>query len=332
MKPIILLAASLAVASVAGAQVTIIRGGEQSQPAGEKSAVTIQTGDRTITPATVDSKEAKTATGKQKETVTKLRDADGKYFEWQRASEVVRETAPGQTERTREVIETDRQGGTRAKSVVKETTSKTGAGEEASVAEYRRDASGQLVLSRDVSSTTTKSSDGSSTQSQVASDYDINGKRIVSRQTDSVTTTSLDGRTQTSSTTKSINHLNGNIGSTERAVATARTDGNTTRTETVTQKPDGSSWINDSRTVTVETKAGDGTVQREIITEGRSQFSKQGGSRMETGGLVPQTKIVEHEVRQPNGNLVIQRDQYRRDVNGDWKPTSFSTDAANIGN
>jgi|GEM_PF-1690562 len=331
MKTSLIIATILATGHLATAQVTIIRGGEQSAPTGEKSTVTIQTGDRTITPATVDTKETKTATGKQTETVTRLRDADGKYFEWQRAANVTREVAPGQTERTSEITERDRQGGTRTRSLVKETTTKTDAGERTATAEYRRDVSGNLVMAHDISATTAKRADGSSSQTSTENDYDINGRPVVTRQTESATQLNKDGTTTTTSTTKSIDHLNGGIGATVREVAAVRADGNTTRIETVTQKPSGNSWINDSRTVTVETKAADGSVQRETITEGRSLFDRQSGSHMDTGNLVPQTKIVEHEVRQPDGNTVIQRDQYRRDVNGDWKATSFSTEAANVG-
>jgi hypothetical protein len=42
--------------------------------------------------------------------------------------------------------------------------------------------------------------------------------------------------------------------------------------------------------------------------------------------LQPQRKIVEHEVRQPDGQVTIERKIYRRDVNGDWQPASFSTE------
>ncbi len=47
--------------------------------------------------------------------------------------------------------------------------------------------------------------------------------------------------------------------------------------------------------------------------------------------LVPQRKIVEQEVRQPDGTTVLQRDVFHRDVNGDWKPESFSTKEADKG-
>jgi hypothetical protein len=47
--------------------------------------------------------------------------------------------------------------------------------------------------------------------------------------------------------------------------------------------------------------------------------------------LTPQTKTIERQVRQPDGTIVIQRDDYRRDVNGEWKPMTFSTEAAKVG-
>ena len=133
-----------------------------------------------------------------------------------------------------------------------------------------------------------------------------------------------------STTAKTVNHLDGNVGVDYREIATVRTEGTTTRTEALRQKPAGAGWENDGRTVSTQTRSADGTIQRETIVEERSLYARQGG-RTEYGELVPQTKTVDREVRQPDGTVVIQRDFYRRDVNGDWKPTTFSTEGAQRG-
>ena len=85
-----------------------------------------------------------------------------------------------------------------------------------------------------------------------------------------------------------------------------------------------------SRTTTTETTAPDGSVTRETIEQGRSIYSEKTGDALQEP-LVPQRKVVEHEVRQPDGTKVLQRDVFHRDVNGDWKPESFSTKEADKG-
>jgi hypothetical protein len=89
-------------------------------------------------------------------------------------------------------------------------------------------------------------------------------------------------------------------------------------------------WEETSRTTTTETKAPDGSVSRETIMNGRSTFSTKTGNAM-LEPLVPQTKIVEHEVHKPDGTTVLQRDVFQRDVNGNWAPESFSTKQADKG-
>jgi hypothetical protein len=83
---------------------------------------------------------------------------------------------------------------------------------------------------------------------------------------------------------------------------------------------------NNSRATTVETRNSDGTVQRETVVEGRSLY---GGGQHAT--LAPQYKTVDRQVKQSDGTIMIQRDEYRRDVNGEWKSVSFSTDSAKVG-
>ncbi len=332
MKKLVLAFAAVSIAPWAIAEIQIIKGGESTAPQGEHSVIILGTRDRTLAPATTETHQTKTDTGTRSETLTRLRDADGNYFDWLRATDVVREVSPGKFERTTELVERDRQGGERERKLIQQTTDKSEAGERSHTLEYRRDSSGNLVRSREEAATSKKNLDGTISIARTESDYDINGRPVTQREIEGVTTTSADGKTQTTTaTTRSVDHLHGgNVGVTSRETIVVHTDGNTTRTETVTQRPIGASWENTGRTVTIETRAADGAIQRETLVEGRSLYARQGG-RTEYGELVPQSKIVERQVRQPDGTTVIQRDLYRRDVNGDWKPTTFSTEAAQLG-
>jgi hypothetical protein len=320
--------AVLVFTSFAMAEVTIIRSGQATEPDGKKSEIIIQAGARTIVPATVDSKETKTDSGTHTETVTRLRDPNGNYVEWLRASDVVRETAPGQIERTTEVVERTWQGGERERRLIQQSATKTDSGETSTTTESRRDSSGRMVLAREISASSAQKTDGSIASVRTEKDFDVNGRPVVTREITGVTRTSVDGKTQTTvSTIQSVDHLRGGIGESYREEVTVRTDAHSVRSEAVTQRPVSGGWENDSRAVTVETRSADGTVQRETVVEGRSLYS--GGAT--SSALMPQTKSVEHQVRQADGTIVIQRDDYRRDVNGDWRPVTFSTEAARVG-
>ncbi len=325
MKKLLIAYAFVVGAQLGHGQVSIIRGGETTDPGGQQSQIIIKAGARTIIPATIDTKETKTDTGTRTEIVTRLRDPNGNYVEWQRASDVMREVAPGKMERTTEVVERTWQGDERERRLIQQTATKTDSGEATKTSEYRRDSSGKMVLAREGSATTKKNINGTLVTTATVSDYDVNGKPAVTRQIESVTTTSGDGKLQTTtSTIQAVDHLRGRIGDTSREVVTVQTDGNTIRSESVMQRPTTSGWENNSRATTVETRRSDGTIQRETIVEGRSLY---GGGAVNTA-LTPQVKTVESQVRQSDGAIVIQRDDYRRDVNGEWKPTTFSMEAA----
>lgn len=326
MNQSILTAVLILTTHFAFAEVEVIKGGNSDQPSGERSAVILHTRDRDIVPATESTRQTQTGphTGRS-DTITRLRDAQGSYFEWQRSTAVSKEISPGTIERTTEVVELDRQGGERERKVIKQTI----AGERETTAEYRPTSSGGLTLARETSSISAKDSNGAVTQTRSISEYDVNSRAVVTRQLESVSVTE-GNQTTTTTTDKSLSHLNGGIGPSLREIATRNTEGNRTSTEIVRQKPVGSAWENDSRTTVTQTRAPDGSTQRETLVEGRSLHSRQGG-RTEAGELVPQTKTVDREVRQPDGTLIIHREMYRRDVNGDWTPTTFSTEGAQRG-
>jgi hypothetical protein len=328
MKKSLIVLALVAASRWAVAEVSIIRGGETTDPGGQQSQIIIKTGDRTIVPAVTQTNEIKTDAGTRTETVTRLRDTSGKYVEWQRATDVVREVAPGKFEHTTEIVERDRQGAEHERRQIQQSTAKSDSGDSTATSEYRRDSSGKMVLSRNGSSTTTKNIDGTLATTATVNDYDVNGKPAVTRQITGTTTVSNNGREQTTtSTIQSMDHLHGKIGTTDREVVNVQTDTGTTRSESVTQRPTLSGWEDTSRTVTLETRNSDGTIQRETLVESRSLY----GGGTTSGSLTPQTKTIEHQVRQSDGTVVIQRDDYRRDVNGDWKPITFSTQDAKVG-
>jgi hypothetical protein len=328
MKKLVIAVAVVVISRLALGQVSIIRGGEATDPDGQQSQIIIKAGDRTIVPATVGTKETKIDSGTRTETVTRLRDGNGNYVEWLRASDVVREVAPGKFERTTEVVERTWQGGERERRLIQQSATRTDAGEVSTTTESRRDSSGRLVVAQETSATSTKRTDGTIANSRTEKDFDINGRPAVTRQIDGTTTVSVDGRLQkTTSTIKSVDHLRGGIGESYREEVTVQTDANSTRSEAVMQRPVGGNWENNSRAITVETRSSDGTVQRETVIEGRSLYG--GGGTSTT--LMPQSKVVERQVRQADGTVVIQRDSFRRDVNGDWKAVTFSTEGAKLG-
>jgi hypothetical protein len=130
--------------------------------------------------------------------------------------------------------------------------------------------------------------------------------------------------------TKTVDHLNGQLAVTAQETTSITTQGGVKRTDSVVREPGRFGWEETSRTTATETKGPDGSVSRETIVNGRSIFSTKTGNEM-LEPLVPQTKIVEHEVHNPDGTTVLQRDVFHRDVNGGWTPESFSTKQADKG-
>ena len=168
MKKLLIAYAFVVVAQLGRGQVSIIRGGESTDPGGQQSQIIIKAGASTIIPATIDTKETKTDTGTRTESVTRLRDGNGNYVEWQRATDVVREVAPGKMERTTEVVERTWQGDERERRLIQQSATKTDSGEATKTSEYRRDSSGRMVLARDSSATMKKNINGAVVTTLVA--------------------------------------------------------------------------------------------------------------------------------------------------------------------
>ena len=308
----------------------VIRGTESSDQSSSSSRVSIITRDREVVPLLKETKKTQESEGTQRsESVTRVRLNDGSYLDWQRSATVRKEIAPGVTEISRDVIEKDRQGGDRMAQRTVETVVKTDKGEKSRENVYARDSSGQLRLDHVVEATTVKEPGGQARTTRFEYVTDVNGNLVFEEQSDEVTTKQGPNETVTTARTKSVNHLTGQLDMTEESTITTRTDGATKQIEAVVRKPGRTGWEVAGRTTTTETTAPDGSVSRETVESGLSLYSSYTGNQM-LEPLVPRRKVVERETRQPNGTVVVQRDAFLRDLNGEWKPESFSTNAPTI--
>jgi hypothetical protein len=313
----------------------IIRGTETSdQSAGNSassSAVTINTGDRDIVPLIKESKETKVDANTQRtESVTRARLNDGSYFEWQRSTTVTKDVSPNQSVSSTDVVEKDRQGQSRLFQHSDVTASKSASGETDQTKVYNRVRSGQLVLDHVVDATTVKGSGGAANTTSIEKTVDVNGNLTLLKQVDQVAVNHGPNEQVITAETKTVNHLSGQLAVTAQETTSITTQGGVKRTDSVVRQPGRFGWEETSRTTATETKGPDGSVSRETIVNGRSIFSTKTGNEM-LEPLVPQTKIVEHEVHNPDGTTVLQRDVFHHDVNGDWTPESFSTKQADKG-
>lgn len=313
----------------------IIRGTESSdQSSGNSSsssAVTINTGDRDVVPLIKENKDTKVdATTQRTESVTRARLDDGSYFDWQRSTTVTKDIAPGQTVSSTDVVEKDRQGQTRVSQHSDMTVSKSASGETDQTKVYKRDSSGQLILDHVIDATTVKASGDTANTTSVEKTADVNGNLSLLKEVDSVTVNHGPNEQVITAQTKTVNHLNGQLAVTAQETTSITTQGGVKQSDSVVRMPGASGWEETSRTTTTETKAPDGSVSRETIVDARPAYSPKTDNGV-AGPLVPQTKVVEHEVHNSDGTTVLQRDVFHRDVNGDWKPESFSTKEADKG-
>ena len=325
-KQFLVAACTFAIAATARAQVTVTE-----QQSADKTVtsekVEVSTMDRRYIPVTIETKQTKVdATTTRSESVMRARLNDGSYFDFRTTTATTKQTNPNTTQTVIDIVDADRQGGQRTTRRVTEETTKTATSEQSQTSAYRRDSSGNLVLDSEFVSTTKKNADGSLSTLSVEKRADVGGTLRRERQIEQTITERGANEKQVVSKIMTVNHLNGSLGISSRETATIRTDGNTTRTEALIQKPSGAGWQDVGRVMTTETRGSDGTVQRETTEEGRAQYAQ----KTQTGvkPLVPQRKIVEREVRKPDGTVVMQRDVYRRDINGDWKAATFSVEEA----
>jgi hypothetical protein len=309
----------------------IVCGTESADNTATHSEVTINTGDRNIVPLIKESKDIKVDSATQRtESVTRARLNDGSYFDWQRSTATKKELSPDKSISSTDIVEKDRQGQDHVSRHTDETVSKSASGETAETKMYTRSSSGQLVLDKVVDANTVKGADGTANTTRLERVPDINGNLIISSQREEVAVPHGPNENVVMSKTMSADHLTGKLAVTAQETTSITTQGGTKQTDSTILTPGRTGWELSGRTTTTEKTGPNGSVTRETIEQGRSLFSQKTGDAMQEP-LVPQRKIVEREVRQPDGTSVLQRDVFHRDVNGDWKPESFSTKEADKG-
>jgi hypothetical protein len=322
--------AAFTVAATTFAQV-IIRGTESADSSTTHSEVNITTSDRNLVPLIKESKETKVdPTTQRTESVTRARLNDGTYFEWQRSTATKKELSPDKSISFTDVVEKDRQGQDHFARHTDETVSKSPTGETAETKVYTRNTSGQLVLDRVLNANTVKGADGTANTTRLEKVPDVNGNLVVKTQREEVTVERGPNEKVVTSKTMAADHLTGKLAVTAEETTSITTQGGKKQIESEIRTPGRTGWELSGRTTTTETTAPDGSVSRETIENGRSISSTKTGNEL-LEPLVPQRKIVEHEVHQSDGTTIMQRDVFHRDVNGDWKPESFSTKQADNG-
>ena len=320
-------AAVFATTMTALAQV-IIRGTESSDKTETTSAATIDTSDREIVPIIKDVKATKVnGATEQTESVLRTRLNDGSYAETQRSTTVKQELSPNSAVSSTDVVERDRQGQARVSSHTDETVNKSGAGETTQSKVYTRTSDGHLVLDHVVDADTVKGSDGVANTTRVEKTADVNGNLSLKKQVDETAVDRSPNEKVVTAKTRTVDHLTGEIAETTEETSSITTQGNTKQTESVVHVPGRIGQEEQSRSVTTETTNPDGSVRRETIEQGRSIYSEKSGNQL-MEPLQAQRKVVEQEVRQPDGTTVVQRQVFHRDVNGDWTPETFSTKGA----
>jgi hypothetical protein len=321
---------AFAVVMTTSAQV-IVRGTDSSDNSTTHSEVIISTPDRSVVPLIKESKETKVdPTTQRTESVTKARLNDGSYFEWQRSTATKKELSPDKSVSSTDVVEKDRQGQDRLSQHTDETVTKSPSGDIDQTKMYIRNSSGQLVLDRVVDANIIKGANGTASTTSLEKVPDVNGNLVLQTQKEEVSIDHGPNEKVITSKTMTVDHLNGKLAVTAEDTTSITIQGGTKQIESTVRIPGRNGWELNSRTTTTETTGPDGSVSRETVEQGRTIYSeKTGDVLMEP--LVPQRKIIEHEVRQPDGTAVLQRDVFHRDVNGDWKAESFSTKEPNNG-
>jgi len=329
---VMIVAVSCLVVSAATSQAqVVVRGTESSDQSTSSSRVDIITPDREIVPLIKETRKTQeNETTQRNETITRVRLNGGGYFDWQRSTTVKKEVAPGVTDVSSDVVQMDRQGGERTTERSTETVVQTDNGEKSQTKVYTPNSTGRLVLDHVVTATTVTEPGGREKTTRVEQVADVNGNLVVQNQIEGTTTEQGPNETATTAETRSVNHLTGQLGVTGESTTSTRTDGATKQVETVVRRPGRTGWEVTGSTTTTETTAPDGSVTRETIESGRSLYSTYTGNQL-LEPLVPQRKTIEHETRQPDGTVVVQRDVFRRDVNGDWTPETFSTNQPTTG-
>jgi hypothetical protein len=324
MKCIVSVVCTVLITHAVRAQVDVA-----SQASPDKSAtrsdVSISTMDRSMVPLIIESKTKEIAPNTSRtDATTKARLNDGSYFDFRDTTTVQKQIDSNTTTVVQDIKENDRQGGARVLRKTDSTIQKTPTGEVMQEKQYRRNSSGGTVLETVVDATTVKRPDGSSATTTVQKSADVNGTLRLEQQTEQTVRPISATEKQVTTQVLQMDHMENQFKLIARETSTVRTEGNTTRSDTVVQQQSGDGWRNVGKITTTEARTPDGRLKREIIEEGQTLYSKLVPKADES--LQSMRKVVETEVRQPDGTVRLQRDVFRRDVNGEWKAQTFSTE------
>lgn len=272
-----------------------------------------QTVETSIVPAGPDSTRS--------ESVTRSQLGPNRLVETQRTRSVTEMVAPGITRTTVEIEDLAGRTGEVTARRTTESVTTTDSGESRETAEYQRLGADQFVLSRSSSVTTTIQPDGSRLTQRVDKRRDAHGAMVVDREIATQTVARSAIEEVSTSRIRSKNKLTGQFEEIAREQSTARTEGNTVRTDReMLERRDGN-WRVTARVEDTETRSPGGTVLRETIRYRLPQFALAPPTA--AAELRPALKIVER-LTPTAGRTVPNRVVYRRDVNNEWVPVTFS--------
>jgi len=267
-------------------------------------------------PQSGDEEEA-TPTPTRVESVVRTRLADGGYVESSRSTTTTRMLAPNVTEKTTDVVEPDVHGQKQTMLRTREVITKDATGEHVQLLEERRDPSGRFGIERDVTATTVRSANGSLQTRQIEKTRDVNGNIVPSKEVDETVVVRSPTEKLITRNVRAFSHIEGRFGPSAQESETVRSDGDITHIERVVRTLSGTTWTVSGKTETTETRAPDSSIQRTTIEQSPGLYTTRTGAGTEP--LMPLRKIVEQETRQKDGTTVIEREFYRRNVNGEWQ-------------
>lgn len=255
------------------------------------------------------------------ESVERVQLKDGQHADWRTSSTVTRQIKPGCTETTQNIAQAGLQGQPAQTIQRTETREKTAAGETVRTVELTRNAFGKVVDNRVIEETSQREADGSTSIRVVEKAPDRQGNLAFQREEQRQVRTVSPTETTIESRIRSHDRLRGQVDQTAVQTTNIRTEKNTTRIETVTRRTLGDQDRVTGRSVSTETKTGDGSWQRETVEYGLGVYDRL--TPLSMGELQAKIKVVERFTQKPDGSSALTREVFRRDLNGEWKPMPF---------
>lgn len=294
-------------------------------PAGAEPVAPYPSAERPLVPMKSETREEKVDDQTtRREEIIQTRQTNGAYATSERMESVIRQVSPTETRTVSEVYRIDHQGHAQPTLQITTTVTETDRGQRRVTEESRHTRGGQLVPGRQTVEVVQQTDPRTTQRSREVREPDVNQRWVLTREVAETTVQRGDGSTVTTTSVRGTDRMTGRFGETARETTTVRTQGGVTSTERVTTAPRGSRWEVQGRVITRETASTTGLVQRETIHYQKPQFAAF--TRSGSEALQPEMKIVEKQVPQAGGGMKREREVYYRDVNGRWKPPTFSSD------